>query len=137
MEHLLRIKELLGKTLSQDGIERAVNLLRSGKSVEETVLSLETDDTNFITNSGKGFIHATATFSFGIGNISSSVEVSGQSGLSKSEDDWKIKLALDAANKIMHEHDVNLSDIRLSLVTLSFDGEKPLTTYEAPTEFSL
>ncbi len=52
-----------------------------------------------MTTQVKGYLKAKARFSFGVGNLSSSIEVGGESGLPKSTDDWKISLALDASSK--------------------------------------
>ncbi|MBD0788072.1 hypothetical protein HUO09_17090 [Vibrio sp. Y2-5] len=85
----------------------------------------------------KGYLKAKARFTYGVGNLSSSIEVGGESGLPKSTDDWKVSLALDAVNEVTETHQVKIKEVRLSLVSIEFDSEGSLATFEKPIEHSL
>ncbi len=70
---------------------------------------------------GVGYLSAKAKFVFGVGNISSFIEVEGKSDSPKTGDDWKIRLALDAAHQVSEGHKVTLKEIRLSLIEIVSD----------------
>lgn len=59
---------------------------------------------------------AKARFTFVVGNQTGEITVGGQAPQGKSEDDWKISLALDAGAQINELHNTNIKAISLSLV---------------------
>ncbi len=69
----------------------------------------------------KGFLSAKAKFEFSCGDLTDVIEVYGESGMPKSEDDWKVSLGLNAAIEVTEAYDMHIKDVRLALIVITLE----------------
>lgn len=69
------------------------------------------------------FFRAKATFKYSVGNIQDTITVGSESSISKTEDDWKINLALQAGREVAEKHNTGLAAISLAYISMELDKE--------------
>lgn len=69
------------------------------------------------------FFRAKAKFKYTVGGINDHITVGSESGISRSEDDWKINLALQAGREVSDNHNTDIAAVSLSFISIELDKE--------------